>query len=158
MSGKPAGVHMQRTSKRSSTLNGRPTGAAYASRLSPPRRTGFTLIELLVTMTVIALLLTLVTPRYLGAVSRAEETTLKTNLAVLRDAIDKFHADQERYPESLEQLVKLRYLRAVPLDPITKSSASWTVTPPDDPRKGAVFEVRSGSTGTGGDGTAYATW
>lgn len=112
----------------------------------------------MVTLALIALLLTLVAPRYLGTVSHAEEATLRTNLSVLRDAIDKFHADHERYPESLEQLVKERYVRAVPLDPITKTNASWNVTPPEDPKKGAVYDVRSGASANGRDGTPYANW
>jgi len=129
-----------------------------ASRLPPTAVRGFTLIELMVTLAIIALLLTLVAPRYFGTVSRAEEATLRTNLAVLRDAIDKYHADHERYPDTLEQLVKERYLRTVPLDPMTKTTDSWSVTPPEDPRKGAVFDVRSGSTANGRDGKPYATW
>lgn len=112
----------------------------------------------MVTLAIIALLLTLVAPRYLGTVARAEEATLRTNLAVLRDAIDKFHADHDRYPETLGQLVKERYLRTVPLDPITKTNDSWRVTPPADPQKGAVYDVRSGSTASGRDGTPYASW
>lgn len=55
-------------------------------------------------------------------------------------------------------LVKERYLRAVPLDPITKTNASWNVTPPEDPKKGAVYDVRSGASANGRDGTPYANW
>lgn len=55
-----------------------------------------------------------------GSVTRAEETVLKQNLALLRDSIDKHYADTGKDPESLEALVKKRYMRSVPLDPRTK--------------------------------------
>ena len=62
------------------------------------KRPGFTLIELLVVMAIIATLLALVLPRYYGSVKRAEEATLKQNLALMRDALDKHFADTGRYP------------------------------------------------------------
>lgn len=118
----------------------------------------FTLIELLVTLSIIALLLTLAAPRYFSSVSKAEEITLKSNLAVLRDAIDKHYADSGKYPASLEELVQKKYIRGIPLDPVTGSDATWTVTPPDDARKGAIFDIHSGASGTARDGSLYASW
>jgi general secretion pathway protein G len=122
------------------------------------RSDGFTLIELLVTLAIIALLLSLAGPRYFSNVTKAEETTLKHNLATLRDAIDKHYADNGKYPGSLEDLVQKRYIRALPLDPISQSATSWLLIPPEDPQKGAIFNVRSGAQGNARDGTPYSEW
>lgn len=120
--------------------------------------TGYTLIELLVAMAILALLLSMAVPRYFGGVDKAKETIVRENLHQMRDAIDKYHGDHGRYPDRLEDLVAKKYLRRIPPDPITDSDATWITVPPDDPKKGMVFDVRSGATGNGRDGTAYATW
>jgi general secretion pathway protein G len=119
---------------------------------------GFTLIELLVALAIIATLLTLVTPRYFGSIDKAEEATLRQNLAGLRDVLDKHYADTGKYPVSLDELVTKRYLRQVPQDPITKSTQTWVLVPPEDKALGGVFNVRSGAQGVGRDGTAYREW
>src|SRR5471032_1444314 len=106
-----------------------------------PRPAGFTLIELLVALAIIALLLSIVTPRYFNTVDRAEEAVLKENLVLLRDSIDKYYADTGKYPDVLGDLVTKRYLRSVPSDPITQSAETWVVVPPADPQKGAVFDI-----------------
>ena len=62
-------------------------------------RRAFTLIELLVVLAIVATLLTLVVPRYFGQADKARETVLHQNLAALRDSIDRFRADQGRYPQ-----------------------------------------------------------
>jgi general secretion pathway protein G len=109
------------------------------------RRVGFTLIELLVVMAVIATLLTLALPRYFGSVDKSKEAVLKENLFQLRDAISRYHADKGKYPETLETLASDKYLRKVPLDPITDSATTWIVIPPEDRQKGGVYDVKSGS-------------
>jgi general secretion pathway protein G len=111
------------------------------------KRNGFTLIELLVVMAIIALLLTVAAPRYIGKVERAKEATLRENLATLRDVLDKHYADHGKYPMKLEELVERRYLRRVPLDPYTESDQTWLLVPPPDPEKGAIFDVHSGANG-----------
>jgi general secretion pathway protein G len=128
--------------------------------MAPKRRQrGFTLIEVLVVLTIIATLLSLVAPRYFETISRSKETALRHDLAIMREAIDKFYGDTGVYPASLEELVQRKYLRAVPEDPITGSNASWRSVPPDSPEaKGAVFDIRSGSADTALDGTRYAEW
>jgi type II secretion system protein G len=125
-----------------------------------PRRApaGFTLIELMVTLAIIALLVAIVTPRYFPSVKRAEETVLRQNLALLRDAIDKHHADTGKYPASLDELVQKRYIRTMPLDPVTQSTATWTVVAPQDPKLGAVSDVHSGAKGPARDGSDYEQW
>lgn len=122
------------------------------------RNAGFTLIELLVVLAIVATLLMLVTPRVLQHEQTAREAVLRDNLATLRRVIDAFREDRGRYPESLEELVERRYLRSLPLDPVTGTPDAWRVTPPPEGEKGTVFDVHSGAPGTGRDGTAYADW
>ena len=108
----------------------------------PETAHGFTLIELVVVMATIALLLTLAVPRYFHAIDNGKLSVQRQNIATIRDAIDKFYGDQARYPESLQELVQARYLRSVPVDPLTEAP-NWTVIAPEDPALGAVFDVRS---------------
>jgi type II secretion system protein G len=119
---------------------------------------GFTLIELMVVLAIIALLLSIVAPHYAGRVTRAEETVLRENLALMRDALDQHYADAGRYPERLEDLVAKRYLRALPEDPVTQRSDTWVVVPPADAEKGGVYDVHSGAPGVGPEGRPYAQW
>lgn len=120
------------------------------------RGRAFTLIELLVVMAIIATLLTIALPRYFGSVERSKEATLKQSLAVMRDAIDKHYADTGRYPDALEELVAKKYIRALPVDPVTESAATWIIVPPAEGAKGSVYDVRSGAPGKTGDGIAFA--
>jgi general secretion pathway protein G len=121
-------------------------------------RNGFTLIELLVAMTIIALLLSIVTPRYFHSVGKAEEAVLKEDLALMREALDKYHADTGSYPDVLDDLVSKKYLRKLPVDPITQSSTSWILIPPSGTEKGAIYDIKSGAQGNGRDGSVYADW
>jgi general secretion pathway protein G len=121
------------------------------------RAKGFTLIELLVVMAALGLLLALAAPRYYEHVDRAREVVLKNNLAAMRQAVDRFRGDRGRYPEELTELVRLRYLREVPLDPITDRTDSWLVVPPPGQPKG-VYDVHSAATGKARDGSVYASW
>ena len=108
---------------------------------------GFTLVELMVVLAIIALLLSVVVPHYMGRVQRAEEAVLQENLKVMRDALDKHYADAGKYPTSLEELVAKRYLRTIPKDPFTQSAATWVAVPPQDTRKGNVWDVKSAAKG-----------
>lgn len=121
-------------------------------------KSGFTLIELLVVMAIIATLLSLAAPRYIGNVDKAKESVLKENLASLRDVLDKHYADKGKYPAKLDELVTHRYLRKIPIDPITDSNKTWVVIPPPDVQLGGVFDVRSGASGKARDGTNYRDW
>ncbi|MBX3647941.1 MAG: prepilin-type N-terminal cleavage/methylation domain-containing protein [Rhodocyclaceae bacterium] len=122
------------------------------------RVVGFTLIELLVVMAIIALLLSLAAPRYFGGVDKAKETVLRENLHQMRDALDKYYGDHARYPDVLDDLVVKKYLRSIPADPLTDSNKTWVVVPPSDPQKGGVFDIKSGASGHGKDGTPFNTW
>ena len=126
--------------------------------VSAVRARGFTLIELLVVMAIFAVLLTLAVPRYFGSMDRSKEAVLKEDLFQLRDAIGKYYGDKGKYPESLDALATEKYLRKVPVDPITESATTWVVVAPEDPQKGAVYDVKSGAQGKASDGSVYSEW
>ncbi len=129
--------------------------------MKPVDRTGtegFTLIELLVVLAIISTLLTLAVPRYFSSVQRSKEVVMKENLWIMRDALDKYFGDVGRYPDQLQDLATKKYLRAVPIDPITETSTTWRVIPPDDPEKGGVYDVKSGAEGTATGGGSYSDW
>lgn len=119
---------------------------------------GFTLIELMVVMTVIALLISIAVPRYFNSIEQAKEATLKQSLCVMRVAIDKFYGDNDRYPASINELVTKKYIRSVPVDPITESTETWVAQSLNSDTSGTVFDIKSGATGIAKDGTAYADW
>lgn len=122
------------------------------------RRRGFTLIELLVVMAIVATLLTIALPRFFGSIDKSKEAVLKENLHQMREAINRYHADRGKYPETLEALETDKYLRKVPLDPITENATSWIVVRPENPDKSGVYDVKSGAPGKGSDGTEYVQW
>jgi general secretion pathway protein G len=119
---------------------------------------GFTLIELLVVLAIVALLISLAAPRYFPSIDSAKETILADNLRNTRAVIDQFYADTGRYPDSLEQLVEKRYMRVLPQDPITESTSSWILVPPEDASKGALYSIRSGAPGNDKNGKPYSEW
>jgi general secretion pathway protein G len=119
---------------------------------------GFTLVELLVVIAIVGTLLTIAVPRYFASVERSKEAVLKENLAVMRDALQKYYGDKGKYPEKLEELAAAKYLRRIPVDPMTSSSETWVAVPPKESEKGGVYDVHSGAPGKGLDGTAYAEW
>lgn len=121
-------------------------------------RGGFTLIELLVVLAIISTLLMLAVPRYFSSIDASKEAVLKENLYQMRDAIGKYYADKGKYPESVDALATEKYLRKVPVDPLTESGTTWIVVPPEDAQKGGVFDVKSGAPGKANDGTAYLDW
>lgn len=123
-------------------------------------RQGFTLIELIVVMAIVALLSSLVAPRYFRALQHSREVALQTSLTTMRDAIDQFLADKGRYPESLQELADARYLREVPEDPMTGARDAWLEMPPPQEMHigGKVWDVHSSAAGRADDGRLYADW
>ena len=119
---------------------------------------GFTLIELLIVMAIIGTLLSSAVPRYFRAQQHARETVLKQDLSILREAIDKYYADLNEYPDALTALVEKRYVRAVPVDPFTKLADTWSLIPSDDPDHPGVRDLHSGSNDVASDGTNVDTW
>ena len=127
------------------------------------RAPGFTLIELMVVMAIIVILAGIGTAMYTNSLTRSREAVLKEDLFRMRDAIDQYYADKNRYPPSLDALVAEKYLRAIPVDPFTNSADTWqTVNADPDPSNPAgdigIFDVKSGAEQTAMDGTRYADW
>lgn len=100
------------------------------------------MIELVIVMAMLGLLLSLALPQYMATLERGREQVLQSNLATMREAIDKFYGDRGRYPDKLDDLVTQRYLRAIPNDPYTESP-TWVVIAPREIDKGGVIDVRS---------------
>jgi general secretion pathway protein G len=124
---------------------------------------GSSLIELMVVMSLIVILATMGLVQYRQSVTRAREAVLKEDLFRLRDAIDQYYADKNKYPETLGALVTEGYLRGLPEDPFTRSSTTWQEVPAEpDPANPVVapgvYDVKSGSDGTALDGSRYADW
>lgn len=126
------------------------------------RRGGFTLIELMIVMSLIVVLASIGLAVHTNSQTRAREAVLKENLFRMRDSIDQYYADRNRYPPSLDALVTEKYLRAIPVDPFTQS-ADWRTTlseadPANPSSEPGVFDVKSASDRTALDGTLYADW
>lgn len=119
---------------------------------------GFTLVELLVVMAIVALLLMVAVPQYSGSVGRSQEAVLKHNLAITRDALEKYYSDKGRYPADLQVLVTEKYLRSVPHDPVLDRSDAWLLIPPTGGGGSGVYDIRSGSEEKARDGSRYSEW
>lgn len=149
------------------------------------RESGLTLLELIIAITIMLILSSAALPVLRFTVIRAKEAELRRDLREMRDAIDHYKdaADlnfvrvqlgSEGYPPDLDTLVKgvdyggsggqkKRFLRRIPIDPMT-GRAEWSLRSfQDDPDATSwggnnVFDVHSTSTGTALDGTKYADW
>jgi general secretion pathway protein G len=127
------------------------------------RQHGFTLIELMIVMVIITILAGIGLAVYGNSVQSSKEAVLREDLFRMREAIDQYHADKNRYPATLEALVEDKYLRQVPVDPFTRTVESWQTTMAD-PEPGnpsaepGIYNVRSGADGNGLDGTPYSEW
>jgi general secretion pathway protein G len=123
----------------------------------PIKINGFTLIELLVVMAVIGILAAIITPNYIDYVENSREISLKYNLKGLREALDLHYRDKGFYPKKLEDLVTEKYLRAIPIDPITQTKESWVLikNPTIDKE---IFDIKSGAEGNSKNGVPYKDW
>ena len=147
---------------------------------------GFTLMELLITVTVLMILASAVVPMAKNSIRRQKEIELHRVLREMRTAIDDYKAavDQQKikppppeamgYPQSLEELVegvqltgrisgKMRFLRRIPMDPISGKTEWGLRSVNDEPNStswggGGVFDVYSLAGGTGMNGVAYREW
>jgi len=124
---------------------------------------GFTMIELAIVMTIIVILASMAMAQYRNAHIRAQEAVLKEDLFQMRDAMDQFYADKNKWPTTLDELVSEGYVRKIPQDPFTKSTDSWqTVAAEPDPNnptaEPGISDVKSGSDGTALDGSKYSEW
>ena len=125
---------------------------------------GWTLIELLVVISLIMILSSIALASYRNSITSTKEAAMKSDLFLMRDAIDQYYADKGKYPESLDALVSESYLRTVPKDPFTDSTTTWQTTEADAPpgtvstSSPGIFEVKSGSQFTALDGSRYSEW
>jgi general secretion pathway protein G len=143
---------------------------------------GLSLVELIVTVAILAILASAAVPIARFQVKRQKERELRYDLWQMRDAIDHYKdaadrnliqtkVDSQNYPPDMDTLVKgvdiqskkVRFLRRIPVDPMT-GKAEWGMrSMQDDPTSDSwggqsVFDVFSKSDGTGLDGTKYSTW
>ncbi|KAA6458270.1 type II secretion system protein [Acidobacteria bacterium AB60] len=143
---------------------------------------GLTLVELIVTVAILAVLASAAVPIARFQVKRQKERELRYDLWMMRDAIDKYKdaadrgafqtkVDSQNYPPDLQTLVdgvdiqgkKVRFLRHIPVDPMTGNPDWGLRSMQDDPTSDSfggqsVFDVYSKSQGTGLDGTKYKDW
>jgi len=134
--------------------------------ISQPRRRrqfGFTLIELLTVMTILAMLATVGIVGYRRHTKAARESVLKEDLFQLNHSLEQYQADRGKYPTSIGQLREEKYLRDIPVDPMTQSKDTWTTEfeapDPDNPdAEVGIFRIRSGSTDLGENQIPYNEW
>jgi general secretion pathway protein G len=131
------------------------------------RQKGFTLIELIVVVTIVGLLAGIAVVNVLNAQRKAAENVLRADLALMRKAIDDFYADKQRFPSSLQELVEARYMRKLPVDPITKSADTWVEVreepsldgedsfATDPTAEAGISDVKSGAEGMTLDNVPY---
>ena len=93
--------------------------------ISRRKPNGFTLIELMIVIMIILILISMAAGRYDRTIQHARETALKTDLQTMRTAIDNYTMDKQAAPQSLDDLVNEKYLRDVPVDPMTRAK-DWT--------------------------------
>jgi general secretion pathway protein G len=118
---------------------------------------GFTLLELSVVIAIIGILVMIVVPNGRAYTQRARESTLKQQLTIFRDTIDKFYADNKRYPSTLDELVEKGYLRMIPIDPFTNSNDTW-ITESSEVGSDDIYNIHSGSEKRGLDGSKVSEW
>lgn len=156
-----------------------------ARSLRPAKQAGFTLIELIITTAILIILASTALPIARVTIQREKEAELRRDLLEMRTAIDRYKdladknqiqskAGTEGYPPDLETLVqgvplagkpgeRIRFLRKIPVDPMTGNKDWGKRCAQDDPDSTSwcgddVFDVYSQSTGTGLDGTNYSNW
>ena len=123
---------------------------------------GFTFIEMVIVVVMISILVAIAVPVYINQVRMTKEGVLKNNLAVMRERLDQYRADRNKYPNSLQELVEGGYLKALPEDPMTGLNEWEEVFSDYDPNEPdaepGIEDVKSRSTESGSDGRPYSEW
>lgn len=114
---------------------------------------GFTLFEALIVISMISLVATLAFPSAMSAIKRSQEAALKGTLLSTRIALDDYYSDHGKYPRELAVLVEKRYLRAVPYDPIEKTT-EWE----EEYYKDGIIDIHSRSSAISLSETQYRDW
>ena len=109
-------------------------------------------------MAIIATLSAIAAPRYFNSLEKTKEVALRANLKAMRDAIDQYYQDNGTWPTVLDDLVKKRYLREIPADPITQETGTWVTVKPTTSNEPGIRDVRSGATTLPRDGSRYEDW
>jgi general secretion pathway protein G len=119
---------------------------------------GFSLLELMIAMFILVILLSVALPTYQHTVQHAKETVLKENIRQIEKAIDQYAADKGKLPQSIDDLVEAKYLREVPVDPITEK-AEWESEMGEDAFSGeggqGLIGVKSLADGEDSSGKPY---
>ncbi len=129
------------------------------------KKNGFTLIEVITVLVLIGILVAIALPIYRNSVIKARESVLKENLYQVREAIKCFYQDKQKYPTSLEELVENKYLRKIPVDPITNSN-EWELIrfEPEEQEDfdaeiaQGIIDIKTFAQGNATDGTLYSEW
>ena len=124
---------------------------------------GFTLIELIIVCAMISILAGVMVPIYKIHIIHANEAVLKEDLHNMREAIDQFTQDKGKAPQDLNDIVTAGYLHAIPKDPFTHAADTWQVVQEDvlesiDQTAPGISDVKSGSSLTSTEGSAYNSW
>ena len=134
-----------------------------ASRLKTRRRSsGFTLLEMMIVISIMVILMSIALPIYNQSVVRSREAVLRNDLFQLRSLISQYTLDKQKAPQSLDDLVSAGYIKIVPKDPMT-NEPNWEVVQEDvllavDQQDPGITDVKSASSATSSDGTAYSSW
>jgi general secretion pathway protein G len=171
--------------RKAAAINNASPIARSDQKITMSGRRGFTLIELMVSVFIIAILVGLAIPLAKNSVKRQKEFELRQALRDMRTAIDKYKDASDRgfiqmkvdtngYPDTLQVLVdgvqmvgtvdkKLKFLRRIPIDPMTNSKDWGLRSDQDDPKMNSwdghdVFDIYTKSEGTAFDGTKYKEW
>ncbi len=132
-----------------------------ASCRLPPSFRGFTLLELMIVITVIIILAAIALPQYQKTIMHSREAVLRDDLHKMRSLLDQYAADKGKLPQSLDELVAARYMREIPVDPVT-GQKDWSIVTGDDPNSTSgeqgVTDIHSASADISSEGTPYSEW
>ena len=133
-----------------------------ATTLKTRRISGFTLLEMMIVISIMVILMSIALPIYSQSLVRSREAVLRNDLFELRSLISQYTLDKQKAPQSLDDLVTGGYIKIIPKDPMT-NEPNWEAVQEDvllavDQQDPGISDVKSASSATGSDGTAYNTW